>query len=242
MNIILSGYGQMGKMIHSLAADYNTEVKGYIGKSNFHQFDVIEKADVVVDFSHPAMLPHIAAYVKKHGCALCCGTTGYGNNEHSLLREISRYGPVLYSANFSLGIAVFRRVLEQISPVFLPDFDVEIVETHHRKKADSPSGTAKLLADSIDPAHKLKRISGREGMCGARPKDEIAVLASRGGTVAGRHTVSFFGDDEIFSVTHEAGSRRIFAAGALRCAGALSGNAPGLYTIDEILFNKPAGA
>ena len=226
----------MGKMIHSLAADYNIDVLDHVDEFDFHRLDVMERADVVLDFSHPAMLPHLVAYIKKQGCGLCCGTTGYGDKEKAMLQEISQYGPVLYSANYSLGIAVFRKVLEQISPVFLPDFDVEIVETHHRKKADAPSGTAKVLADVIDPDHKLKRISGREGMCGARSKEEIAILSLRGGTVAGKHTVSFFGDDEMFSITHEAASRRIFAAGALRCAKALSGKAPGIYTIDEILF------
>ena len=237
MNILLSGYGQMGKMIHSLAADYNIDVLDHVDEFDFHRLADMETADVVLDFSHPAMLKHLAAYVKRHNCGLCCGTTGYGDEEKTLLQDISHYSPVLYSANFSLGIAVFRKVLEQISPIFLPDFDVEIVETHHRKKADSPSGTAKVLADVIDPDHKLKRVSGREGMCGARSKEEMAVIALRGGTVAGRHTVSFFGDDEIFSITHEAISRRIFAVGVLRCAQALFGKEPGLYTIDDILFD-----
>jgi 4-hydroxy-tetrahydrodipicolinate reductase len=236
MDIILSGYGQMGKMIHSLTADYGIVVLDHVDEHDYQRLSGAEKADAILDFSHPAMLPHLAAYVKRHGCGLCCGTTGYGEKEQALLREASEYGPVLYSANFSLGIAVFRKVLEQISSILLPDFDVEIVETHHRRKADSPSGTAKVLADAIDPGHLLKRVSGREGMCGARSKDEMGIFAQRGGTVAGRHTVSFFGDDETFSITHEASSRRIFAAGVLRCVQALNGKPPGLYTLDDLLF------
>ena len=237
MDIILSGYGQMGKMIHSLTADYKISVLDHVDEYDYQRLSILGKADAVVDFSHPAMLPHLADYIKRHGSALCCGTTGYGEEEKALLREISAYGPVLYSANFSLGIAVFRKVLAQISSVLLPSFDVEIVETHHKRKADSPSGTAKILADAVDPEHKLKRISGREGMCGARPKDEMGIFAQRGGTVAGRHTVSFFGEDEILSITHEAASRRVFAAGALCAAQALYGKPPGLYTLDDILFN-----
>jgi 4-hydroxy-tetrahydrodipicolinate reductase len=226
----------MGKMIHSLTADFGIDVIDHVDEHDYQRLDVAEKADAVLDFSHPAMLPYLAAYVKRHGCGLCCGTTGYGEEEKALLRGISEYGPVLSSATFSLGIALFRKVLEQISSILLPDFDVEIVETHHRRKADSPSGTAKVLADAIDPGHRLKRINGREGMCGARSKDEMGIFAQRGGTVAGRHTVSFYGDDEIFSITHEAASRRIFAAGALRCVKALCGRPPGLYTLDDILF------
>jgi 4-hydroxy-tetrahydrodipicolinate reductase len=131
---------------------------------------------------------------------------------------------------------VFRKALELISPILKPDFDIEIVETHHNKKADSPSGTAKILADAVDPDNKLLRVSGRDGMCGARQKDEIGIFAMRGGTVAGRHTVNFFGDDEIFSISHEAVSRRIFALGALKAARILMGKTAGFYELADILF------
>ena len=120
----------------------------------------------------------------------------------------------------------------------LDGFDIEIIETHHNKKADAPSGTAKLLLAAVDPDGACRPVYGREGMCGARTAREIGVHAVRGGTVAGEHTVAFFGDSEEVRLTHRADSRRIFAAGALRAAKALITRAPGFYTFEEILFTQ----
>ena len=114
---------------------------------------------------------------------------------------------------------------------------MELVEKHHNQKADAPSGTAKMLADALDPHRRLRRISGREGFCGARDRDEMGMFALRGGTVAGEHTLYFFGEDETLSFSHSAASRRIFAAGAVKAAELLAGKDPGFYTLDEILFS-----
>ena len=128
----------------------------------------------------------------------------------------------MHSANYSLGIAVFRKILEQFAPALRDGFDVELVEKHHNQKVDAPSGTAKLLVSAIDPKKELRIITGREGMCGPRKKDEIGVFALRGGTVAGEHTVYFFGEEETLCIAHTAASRRVFAVGAVRAAEAVS--------------------
>ena len=111
-----------------------------------------------------------------------------------------------------------------------------MIEAHHRHKVDAPSGTAKMLLAALDPEHEKRVVTGREGMCGARTKDEIGVMALRGGTVAGEHTVYLFGEDETLSITHTASSRRIFAAGAVNAAIALAGRDKGWYQLDDILF------
>ena len=112
------------------------------------------------------------------------------------------------------------------------------METHHNQKADAPSGTAKLLLHELDPNDEATVVHGRDGLCGKRRPEEIGVFSLRGGTVAGTHTVYFFGEDEALELTHRASSRRIFASGALRAAEALCARRPGWYTLDELLFNQ----
>lgn len=236
MKVLLSGHGRMGARIEELAMEAGHEVMGYADITNPHILSQMPKADVVIDFSHPAMLPHLTEYVHRTGTALCCGTTGFQSEDKSTLKSLGDYAPVLYSANYSLGIAVFRQILQQISPILKEDFNIEILETHHNKKVDAPSGTAKLLLDAIDPNHQSTIINGRNGECGERQEQEIGVFALRGGTVAGEHTVYYFGEDEVLSITHSATSRQIFAKGALKAATALVQKSKGFYTLDQILF------
>ncbi len=197
-----------------------------------------KKADVVIDFSRPEALPEIASYIRHTGTPLLSGTTGFSPAEKTRLEELGQYAPVLWSANFSLGVAVLYRALRQISGVLQPDFDIEITETHHKQKADAPSGTARLLAEAVDPAHALTPVYGREGSCGRRGKSEIGIHALRGGTVAGTHTVHFFGVDEELEFTHRAASRQIFVNGALHMARLLPGRPNGVYDLQKILFGE----
>mgnify|MGYP000531392418 CR=1 FL=1 len=154
------------------------------------------------------------------------------------LRALGSAAPVLWSANYSLGVAVLARALQVIAPVLGPDFDIEITETHHSQKADAPSGTAKLLLEAVDPQHRLRPVYGREGNCGRREKDEVGIHALRGGTVAGTHTVHFFGPDEELELTHRAASRQIFVNGALHIARLLPGRPKGVYDLQKILFGE----
>ena len=135
-----------------------------------------------------------------------------------------------------MGVAVLRRALEQVSDVLKPNFDIEIVETHHNQKVDAPSGTAKLLLNAVDPNGEYTPVYGRQGNCGKRDKAEIGVHALRGGTEAGTHTVSFFGADEVLEFTHRATSRQIFVNGALHTARKLIALPKGRYQLQDILF------
>ena len=237
MKILLIGRGKMGKLIEATAQAGGDEVVAAFGHDDLGKLAGLGKvADVVIDFSRPEALPAVCAYVRRTGTALLSGTTGYTPAQKAELESLGACVPVLWSANFSLGIAVLYRALEVVSGVLKPDFDIEITETHHNQKADAPSGTAKLLLDAVDPAHALTPVYGREGNCGKRDPKEIGVHALRGGTVVGTHTVQFFGPDEEFSITHRAASRQIFVNGALHMARLLPGKTNGVYDLQKILF------
>ncbi len=237
MRFLLIGRGKMGSLIAETARANGDEVAAALGRRDL---DAIgdKKADVVIDFSRPEALPEIASYIRHTGTPLLSGTTGFSPAEKTRLEEVGQYAPVLWSANFSLGVAVLYRALRQISGVLQPDFDIEITETHHKQKADAPSGTARLLAEAVDPAHALTPVYGREGSCGRRGKSEIGIHALRGGTVAGTHTVHFFGVDEELEFTHRAASRQIFVNGALHMARLLPGRPNGVYDLQKILFGE----
>lgn len=236
MKIVLTGYGRMGHMIEEVAQQRGHEVIGRVDVTNVSDLKTMPAADVVIDFSHPAMLSALAEYVKRTGTALASGTTGYDEKHMEALQGLCEYAPVVHSANYSMGIALFRHILEQLPQALLENFDIEILEKHHNKKVDAPSGTAKMLLAALDPEHEKRVVTGREGMCGARTKEEIGVMALRGGTLAGEHTVYLFGEDETLSITHTASSRRIFAVGAVNAASALAGRNKGWYQLDDILF------
>ncbi|MCI8909367.1 MAG: 4-hydroxy-tetrahydrodipicolinate reductase [Oscillibacter sp.] len=237
MRYLLIGRGKMGRLIQETARTAGDEIQAVFGREDLDQLGKLGRAaDVVIDFSRPEALPEIGSYVRRTGTPLLSGTTGYTQAELRQLEELGRYAPVLWSANFSLGIAVLVRALREVSGVLKPDFDIEITETHHNQKADAPSGTAKLLAEAVDPAHALNPVYGREGDTGRRTKGEIGIHALRGGTVAGTHTVHFFGPEEELEFTHRAASRQIFVNGALHMARLLPGKPNGVYDLQKILF------
>ncbi len=237
MKLLLSGKGRMGQAVEQAARAAGHEIAGSVDENSIETLRGMGRvADVVLDFSHPSALPHLAAYIRRTGTALVSGTTGLTSGDLAVLRELGQYAPVLHSANYSLGIAALRRVLRQVGAVLGDSFDIEIVETHHNQKADAPSGTAKLLWDAVDPGHALTPVYGREGFTGKRPKNEIGIHSLRGGSEAGTHTVCFFGPDEMVELTHRAASRNIFATGALHMAELLRRKGNGFYTMDDLLW------
>ena len=166
MRIVLIGRGKMGTLIRETAAAAGDEIEAAFGRDDLDQLGKLGKAaDVVMDFSRPAALPEIAAYVRRTGTPLLSGTTGYTEAEKERLFALGSAVPVLWSANYSLGVAVLARALRVIAPVLGQDFDIEITETHHNQKADAPSGTAKLLLEAMDPQHRL-RPGGQRGQAG----------------------------------------------------------------------------
>lgn len=239
MRFLLIGHGKMGKLIQATATAAGDEIVAAFGRENMAQLARTGKiADAVIDFSSPQTLPALAEYIRRTGTPLLSGTTGYTDAQKAQLLGLGDVAPVLWSANYSIGIAVFYRLLTQISDTLKPDFDIEITEAHHNQKADAPSGTAKLLLEAIDPHHRLTPVYGREGSCGKRDAAEIGIHALRGGTVAGTHTVHFFGPDEELEITHRAASRQIFVNGALHMARLLPGRPNGVYDLQSILFGN----
>ncbi len=238
MKVILVGMGRMGKMIAGCAADVGVEISGEYDRDNVAALSEAPKADALIDFSSPLALPAVAAYVRRTGTPLVSGTTGYTAEEEAELTSLGEAAPVVASANYSVGVAVLKHLVAEAAK-YLPDFDVEVIETHHRMKKDAPSGTAKMLLAALNPAGEKAIVAGRSGLA-PRTEKEIGVHAVRGGTVAGVHTVSFFGDEEEVSLTHRAESRRIFALGALKAAKLLSGAPKGIHTLDELIFSRSA--
>ena len=237
MRILLIGHGRMGRLIEQTALAAGDQIAGVVGLDNTGSWTPWAGWPTWPWTSPPPpSCPRLAAYVRRTGTPLLSGTTGIPAEGMAAFTDLGRYAPVLHSANFSVGVAVFRRVLEEISGVLRPDFDIEIVETHHNQKADAPSGTAKLLLEAIDPRGELTPVYGRQGMCGRRDPREIGVHALRGGTEAGTHTVSFFGPDEVLEITHRAASRQIFVNGALHMARKLCRMPKGRYELQDILF------
>ncbi len=161
MKLVLIGHGKMGKMLEQRAAELGHEVVAALDRESLAQLAALPAADMAVDFSRPETLGAIAAYVRRTGTPLLSGTTGYTPEEMEELRGLGSVAPVLHAANFSLGIAVFRRALAQVSDTLKPAFDIEIEEIHHNQKADAPSGTAKLLLSAIDPVGEYTPVYGR---------------------------------------------------------------------------------
>lgn len=198
----------------------------------------LKASDVVIDFSLPDATQSMLESALEHPTPLIIGTTGLDTHQVNLLRDASESMPILYATNMSLGVAMMNKLVHMASKT-LEGFDIEIVEQHHRHKKDAPSGTALTLAESAARGRDLDldkvRISGRNGNIGERTKDEIAVMALRGGDIVGRHTVGFYNDGEFIELNHTATSRNTFSKGAIRAAKWLHGKERGLYSIADSL-------
>ena len=201
---------------------------------------LLKNCDVVIDFSAPKATEDLLSTVIKNkmGKPLVIATTWFNEHQKNLLIEASKIVPILYATNMSLGAAVLNKLVALASET-LANFDCEIVEQHHRYKVDSPSGTALTLAEHAATARGLEldkvRISGRDGVIGARTKDEIAVMALRGGDIVGKHTVGFYNDGEFIELNHTATSRNTFSRGAIKAALWLNSQEAGLYSINDCL-------
>ncbi|MBR3316845.1 MAG: 4-hydroxy-tetrahydrodipicolinate reductase [Atopobiaceae bacterium] len=235
--IVVGAAGRMGTLLSAeIEATDGLELAGGYDVNNIDELDEVAPAvDVVVDFSKPAALPHVAAYVKRTGAALVCGTTGLSDEDLATLRALGKASRVVWSSNYSLGVAVLRRVAAEAARA-LASWDIEIAETHHNQKVDAPSGTAVALLHAVDPEGTSPVVYGREGIVGVRGEREIGMHALRGGTVAGTHEVHFFGTDEEVCLTHRANSRQIFVAGAVACAKRLLQAEVGFHTFDDLMF------
>ena len=199
---------------------------------------LLENCDVVIDFSAPEATQALFEAALEKPTPLVVATTGFTEHQKNLMAEVAENMPVLYASNMSAGIALLKQLVEQVAAT-LKDFDIEIVEQHHRHKVDSPSGTALTLGEFAAKGRGLDldavRISGRDGQIGARTKDEIAVMALRGGDIVGRHTVGFYNDGEYLELNHTATNRQTFSKGAIRAAAWLVNQENGMYSINDCL-------
>jgi len=201
--------------------------------------ELLKACDLVIDFTIPEATETLLQTAMEHKeTALVIGTTGLSTHQQNLLKQAGEKMPILYATNMSVGVAVLADLVYQVAKT-LPDFDIEIVEMHHRYKKDAPSGTALTLTESAALGRGLNpdeaRVSGRNGNVGERTKDEIAVMALRGGDIVGEHTVGFYADGEFIRLQHTATNRNTFAMGAIRAGKWLVEQNAGLYSIKDFL-------
>ncbi|MDR3346112.1 MAG: 4-hydroxy-tetrahydrodipicolinate reductase [Campylobacteraceae bacterium] len=217
--------------------EFTFEVAKEIKKTNSLK-ELFASSDVVIDFTAPVGTEALLNYAFDDPKPLVVGTTGLNSEQLALLKKAALNMPILYSRNMSLGVAVLNHLVE-LASAKLRDFDIEIVEQHHRLKKDAPSGTALSLGEHAAKGRGLEldkvRVSGRDGLIGQRSKDEIAIMALRGGDIVGRHTVGFYNDGEFVELNHTATSRDTFAKGAIYAAKWIAKQPNGLYTINDCL-------
>ncbi len=207
---------------------------------------LFETADVVIDFTNPSATALHAGYAARGGTAHVIGTTGLDSDQQAAVARAAQKAPIVMAANMSLGVNLLEQVIEQMARILDSDWDIEIVEMHHRHKVDAPSGTALILGEAAARGRgtTLRRVAkrGRDGQTGPRAKGEIGFAAIRGGDVVGDHTVIFAVDGERVEVTHKASSREIFARGAVKAVLWAAGKTPGLYTMKDVLGFSVGGA
>lgn len=245
MNTAIYGYGTMGKfLVDSVNKSERLSLAGVV--DDFKDFsedfvyktfeDVPNKIDVIIDFSHPSNLDKILKFALKTKTPVVFATTGFADTDYEKIRNASKEIAVVVATNTSLGVNLLNELMKYIVPVLAENFDIELIEKHHNKKLDSPSGTAKTLLEKIQDSLPEPKtyVHGREGMA-KREKSEIGVHAVRGGSIIGEHSVIFAGEDEIIEIKHEALSKRIFSTGACSAAAWLVGKPVGYYSMKEVL-------
>lgn len=235
---IIGSKGRMGQVL--IAA---IEEAGHSHAGGADQGDdlaaLVSASDILVDFSSPAALADSLICCAQHGKAIVIGTTGLEDAHHKLIDEAAKTIPILQTGNTSLGVNMLAALVEQAASKLGDDWDIEIVEMHHRHKVDAPSGTAKLLGEAAAIGRGIDlgihSESGRDGITGARAKGAIGFAALRGGSVAGDHTVILASDEERIELTHRAENRMIFARGAIKAAGWLVRQNVGRFDMKGVL-------
>lgn len=239
--------GKMGQIVCDLV-EQNEELvlkcgfdKNVTGEFAFPVFDKIEditeKPDVIIDFSVPVATFKILKYAAYNHVPVVIATTGFTADEEKIIEEYSKQIPIFKSANMSYDIMIMKKLVQWLAPL-LKDTDIEITETHHNRKIDSPSGTAQMLADSINSSlgNNLHCEYNRHDKREKRDKNEIGMNSIRGGNIVGEHVVQFFGEFETFELKHTSYSRNVFAEGSLKAARWLVNQSIGLYSMEDI-FN-----
>ena len=245
MNVILYGFGAMGQKIYHQMKNQGDSIQAVVSLDfpmdiqetklnsleNYH-----EKADVLIDFSHPNNLNDILDYAKRTKTRLVLATTGYSQAQLDLIGEASDEVAIFQSYNTSFGISMLVKILKGVTKeIYDADFDIAILEKHHHRKIDAPSGTAKLLYQVMEEElPELEPVYDRSSLHQKREHQEVGIQAIRGGTIFGEHSIYFAGLDEIIEIKHTALSRDVFATGAIQAAKTLMTKDKGLYSLKNI--------
>ncbi len=200
-------------------------------------FDLHEKPDVIIDFSHPSALDDLLSYGKMNNVPLVIATTGYTDEQRAQITAASSQIPIFFTFNMSLGINLLVELAKKATQILGGQFDIEIVEKHHNLKKDAPSGTAIMIAEAINAEMDNKNhfVYDRHNVRKPRDKDEIGMHAIRGGTIVGEHDVIFAGHDEVITLSHSAQSKEVFAVGSVNAAVFLAGKPAGLYAMSDLI-------
>lgn len=229
-----SGHENVGKDVSSL---FNVKALDVVVTDSVSTF--LESCDTIIDFTIPNSSLNVLEEAVKQGKKYVLGTTGFSDDEIKLIEAYSKYMPIVFSSNMSIGMNVLFRLVYEASKM-LEGYDVEIIEKHHNKKKDSPSGSAITLAQNVANALNLdlkeSLVHGRSGFVGERTEKEIGMHAVRGGDIVGEHTVLFAGEGETVELMHRATSRMNFSKGALLAAKWLEGQQNGLYTMADVVL------
>ncbi len=240
LKLIINGAkGRMGQaLINCAKADPELEVSSALDHGDDFAA-ALAGCDAVIDFTHADVTLGVAEACAEAGKALVIGTTGHSDAVRARIAELAKIIPIVFAPNFSVGVNTLFWLTRKAAEILGPDFDLEVVEMHHRLKKDSPSGTARRLVEILAEVRGLSYDSdvrhGREGMVGERTPKEIGLHAVRGGDVVGDHTVIYANVGERVELTHKASSRDTFAKGALRAAKWAHGREPGLYDMQDVL-------
>ncbi len=246
MKVLVVGYGFMGKKVATkIRESEDMELIGVVSpifdqpvpeNSYFNIRECTDKADVVIDFSHPDNLDSVLEYGLKNKVKLVLATTGYSSEQLIKVEEASKSIAIFQSYNTSLGIQMVTKILRTVSKeLYESGFDIEIIEKHHNQKIDAPSGTAKLIYDVIEEeVENTTPVYDRSQTREKRKREEVGIQAIRGGTIFGEHTIVFAGKDEVIEVTHNALSKEVFVQGAVSAAKSLMDKEEGLYTLKTL--------
>lgn len=247
MDILVSGaLGRMGKEVINCIkndSDLNLVCGFNMTEGNIDNIPIYndiskikETPDVIIDFSHVHLTLEIIKYAENKHIPIVIATTGFNSEQEKIIEKYSKNLAIFKSANMSFDINLMCKLVAEIAPLFEKS-DIEITETHHRNKVDAPSGTALLLANSINDAldGKMKYVYNRHDLSQKRENDEIGITSIRGGNIVGEHTVQFFGPNDTFEIKHTSYSRTVFAEGAIKAAKFIKDKPNGLYTMNDLV-------
>ena len=250
-NIVITGAnGKMGRVINSVISERD-DCKVMAGidliTDKYADFEIYsspaelpEKPDVIIDFSHPSALGGLLDYCLSTETALVAATTGYNDEQIASIKKAAEQIPVFFTFNMSLGINLLIKLAKSAAEVLGGQFDIEILEKHHNQKIDAPSGTAIMIANSINEVldNSCQYVYDRHSQRKKRDRNEIGLHSVRGGTIVGEHDIIFAGRDEVITLSHSAASKEVFAVGAVNAGVFLAGQQPGIYDMAALLESK----